>query len=138
MAEPIGRMIEIDGPGLLGGGTAAPFFVCATCGERITGGDANALFEFDDAGGYTGQSAVIHRGDRCDPPGGPFRRWGWVELGKHLSNLLHNSGYDMGALAARQDRLRALRDEVLDDPDREPKSFREMADYLDAGLWTIG
>jgi hypothetical protein len=85
---------EIGGPGFLGP-TVTPFFVCAVCGERITQGDANALFEFDGAGGYTGRWVVVHRGDRCDPPGGPFRRWGWEELWTQLVHLLHNSGYDL-------------------------------------------
>jgi hypothetical protein len=129
---------EIYRPGNPGRGTVARFFVCAACGERITGGDANALFESDAAGGLTGRSAVVHRGDRCDPPGGPFRSWRWVELGKHLSDLLHNSGYDLEALAARQRRLQALRTKIVDDPNREPESFSEMADYLDAGIWTVG
>lgn len=123
---------ELDGPGMLGGGTIAPFFVCATCGERITDGDANALFEPDREGGRTGRFIIVHRGT-CDPGG-----WEWQRLDSLLRLLLSNSGYDLEALAARQDELRALRVEVLDDPDREPKSFREMADYLDAGLWTVG
>jgi hypothetical protein len=89
---------EVVGPGLIGA-ALRPFFVCAVCGERITGGLANALFELDGVGGYTGRWVVVHRGGPCDSPGGPFRSWSWGELSMDLVRLLHNSGYNLGELS---------------------------------------
>lgn len=80
---------DIDGPGPLGGPTIAPFIVCATCGKRITNGQANVLFEPDGAGGRTGKVVVVHRGE-CDP-----RAWEWQRLSSLMIQLLHNSGYDL-------------------------------------------
>ena len=82
---------EIDGPGPLGGPMIAPFIVCATCGKRITNGQANALFEPDGAGGRTGKVAVVH--SECDPG-----TWEWQRLSSLMIHLLHNSGYDLDEL----------------------------------------
>ena len=80
---------EIDGPGRLGGPTVAPFVVCATCGKKITDGDANALFEPDGAGGRTGKVVLVHRGE-CDPGD-----WEWQRLPSLIIQILHNAGYDL-------------------------------------------
>jgi hypothetical protein len=130
---------ELGGPGALGGGTIAPFFVCATCGERITGGDANVLFERNAKGGLTGRFVVAHRRRECDAPWNNGRQWWeWQSLDSLLMELLDNSGYDSEALVAGQRRLHALRAKIVDDPDREPESFSELFDYVDAGIWTVG
>jgi hypothetical protein len=91
---------EIDGPGPLGGPAVAPFIVCATCGTRITNGQANALFEPDGAGGRTGSVAVVHRGE-CDP-----KTWEWQRLPSLMIQLLHNSGYDLDEVWREVQRMR--------------------------------
>jgi hypothetical protein len=104
---------ELDGPGVLGGPTIAPFFVCATCGERITDGDANAVFEPDRDGGRTGSFIIVHR-ETCDS-----NRWEWQRLDSLICMLLHNSGYDLEALAVRHRQLRKREDDAGLEPESD-------------------
>jgi hypothetical protein len=91
---------EETGPGLLGAGMIAPYVVCATCGQRITNGQANAVFEVGAAWKKTGRFMIVHRGE-CDPREGP-----WQPLPELLIQLLHNSGYDMDQICRDIDRMR--------------------------------
>ena len=101
---------DIDGPGVLGGPTIAPFIVCEACGKRITDGHANALFEKADSGARTGKFVVVHRS--CDPA-----RDEWQKLPRLFIQLLHNAGYDL--------------DEVFRDARRMTERERQWAEVDD-------